>query len=336
MKKITLAEVARRAGVGEATVDRVLNERGNVSPDTAERVLRIARELGLKRVLPDEWRRLRHIEVFLSDSDTYFFKQLSKSFMQAADTLGKRRLVLHRTFVGEREPSLLAKKLGEAAARRDGIILFGSDHPEVVAAVNAAIDKGVPVITLVTELPGTAPLAHVGIDQYAAGRTAGWLLGQWCRQPGEVLVVCGPLEVLVHRERMRGCRERLAESAAHLVPRVLEGREQNPLIESLVRERLAAGRVVAVYNTGPGNGTIARQLERQGLAGRCIFIGHERHVVTESLLRRGLMQLTLDQNPRLHAFRALELLLNHLEQGPHATTGGRIDFSLFSPENIGG
>lgn len=335
MKKITLAEVARRAGVGEATVDRVLNERGNVLPDTAERVIRIARELGLKRVLPDEWRRLRHIEVFLSDSDTYFFKQLSKSFMQAADTLGKRRLVLHRTFVGEREPDLLAKKMGEAAARRDGIILFGSDHPAVVAAVNAATDQGVPVITLVTELPGTAPLAHVGIDQYAAGRTAGWLLGQWCRDPGEVLVVCGPLEVLVHRERMRGCRERLAESAPHLLPRVLEGREQNDLIEFLVRERLAEGRVVAVYNTGPGNGTIARLLARRDLAGRCVFIGHERHATTESLLRRGLMQLTLDQNPRLHAFRALELLLCHLEQIAPAA-GGRIDFSLFTPENIGG
>ncbi|WP_375055325.1 LacI family DNA-binding transcriptional regulator [Zobellella sp. DQSA1] len=335
MKKITLAEVARRAGVGEATVDRVLNERGNVAPATAERVIRIARELGMKRVLPDEWRRLRHVEVFLSDSDTYFFKQLSQSFMEAADTLGKRRLVLHRTLVGEREPDRLVKKLNQAAAVRDGIILFGSDHPAVVAAVNAATDKGIPVISLVTELPGTRPLAHVGIDQYAAGRTAGWLLEQWCRQPGEVLVVCGPQEVLVHRERVRGCRERLAESAPHLVPLVLEGREQNPLIESLVRERLATGRVVAVYNTGPGNGTIARLLARHGLAGRCIFIGHERHATTETLLRQGKMHLTLDQTPRLHAFRALELLLCHLEQGAPPAAGGHIDFSLITRENLG-
>lgn len=335
MKKITLAEVARLAGVGEATVDRVLNERGNVSPATAERVIRIARELGMKRVLPDEWHRLRHVEVFLSDSDTFFFKQLSQSFMQAADTLGKRRLVLHRTFVNEAEPARLAKMLTQAAAGRDGIILFGSDHPEVVAAVNAVMARGVPVITLVTELPGTRPLCHVGIDQYAAGRTAGWLLEQWCHQPGEVLVVCGPLEVLVHRERLRGCRERLAESGSRLAPLVLEGREQNALIESLVRERLNKGRVVAVYNTGPGNAIIARLLERKKQAGRCVFIGHERHATTEVLLRRGLMHLTLDQNPRLHAFRALELLLGYLEQGTPPVAGERIDFSLITRENVG-
>ncbi|GAA3533637.1 LacI family DNA-binding transcriptional regulator [Zobellella aerophila] len=335
MKKITLAEVARLAGVGEATVDRVLNERGNVAPATAERVIRVARELGMKRVLPDEWHRLRHVEVFLSDSDTYFFKQLSLSFMQAADSLGKRRLVLHRTLVNEADPARLAKKLTQAAARRDGIILFGSDHPEVVAAVNAAMARGVPVITLVTELPGTRPLCHVGIDQYAAGRTAGWLLDQWCHQPGEVLLVCGPQEVLVHRERVRGCRERLAESGFRLAPLVLEGREQNGLIESLVRERLNQGRVVAVYNTGPGNAIIARLLERQGLGGRCVLIGHERHATTETLLRRGLMHLALDQNPRLHAFRALELLLGYLEQGSAPGAGERIDFSLITRENLG-
>ena len=37
--KAGLQDVARLAGVGVATVDRVLNERGNVSPATARRVI---------------------------------------------------------------------------------------------------------------------------------------------------------------------------------------------------------------------------------------------------------------------------------------------------------
>ena len=44
MKSISLAALAKRIGVGVATVDRVLNERGGVSPETTRRVLQAARD----------------------------------------------------------------------------------------------------------------------------------------------------------------------------------------------------------------------------------------------------------------------------------------------------
>ncbi|MBN0941292.1 helix-turn-helix domain-containing protein, partial [Pseudomonas aeruginosa] len=51
-----MAMLARQIGVGVATVDRVLNERGGVSPQTTRKVLQAAREAGLKRILPEEHR----------------------------------------------------------------------------------------------------------------------------------------------------------------------------------------------------------------------------------------------------------------------------------------
>ena len=44
--KITLADIAREARVGVATVDRVLNKRAAVKESTARRVLEAARQLG--------------------------------------------------------------------------------------------------------------------------------------------------------------------------------------------------------------------------------------------------------------------------------------------------
>ena len=43
---ITSKQIAALAGVSRGTVDRVLNHRPGVSPQTAEKVLQIARELG--------------------------------------------------------------------------------------------------------------------------------------------------------------------------------------------------------------------------------------------------------------------------------------------------
>ena len=58
---MTLSEVAAKAGVGSATVDRVINERGNVSEQTRKKIVDVARELGLKRILPASYRR--HVRI---------------------------------------------------------------------------------------------------------------------------------------------------------------------------------------------------------------------------------------------------------------------------------
>ena len=42
----TIADIARQAGVGTATVDRVLNRRPGVNAETVQRVLQVVAELG--------------------------------------------------------------------------------------------------------------------------------------------------------------------------------------------------------------------------------------------------------------------------------------------------
>ena len=122
MKNISLAMLARQIGVGVATVDRVLNERGGVSPQTTRKVLQAAREAGLKRILPEEHRFPWQIEVFLSSNDSFFFPQLAQDFAAVADSLGYRRLTLHRTFVPESQPTTLARRIARSCQQRQGII----------------------------------------------------------------------------------------------------------------------------------------------------------------------------------------------------------------------
>ena len=45
---VTMKEIADLANVSRGTVDRVLNNRGSVNPQTAEKVRQIARTLGYK------------------------------------------------------------------------------------------------------------------------------------------------------------------------------------------------------------------------------------------------------------------------------------------------
>ena len=53
------------------------------------------------------------------------------------------------------------------------MILKAPDHPQVAEAVDRLAAAGIPVVTLVTDVPFSRRLAYVGIDNRAAGRHRG-------------------------------------------------------------------------------------------------------------------------------------------------------------------
>ena len=338
MKKHTLEMLAKKAGVGVATVDRVLNERGGVSPQTARKVLLAARDIGLNRILPQQYQQPWQIEVFLSGNGSFFFQQLARDFGEIAGVLGYQRMRLFRTFTAETQPAKLARLIVESSRRRDGIIVVAHDDPLLYEALEACREQGTPVITIVTDLPGAARLCHVGIDQGQAGRTAGLMMGRMARQGGEVLVVSGRSDYRAHRQRIDGFGEVLGRRFADLQLReVLAGQDQQERIVRLLDQTLAQSQeIVGLYNTGSGNGVISAVLARHNLQRRCLYITHELYDVTRNLMAEDVLALVLDQNARQHAQLALDILLRHLESGyqPGVYEDGKVDFRLITPENM--
>ena len=138
MPKPTFADIAERAGVGTATVERVLNGRGGVRPATAEKVIAAARTLGYPRRLPDVHRGLLRIEVILVRPETTFFRRLSRAFERISATLDPS-VNVHRTFMGEGDPRAIAVRIASTEMRRAGLILAVPDHPEIREAVTTAV-----------------------------------------------------------------------------------------------------------------------------------------------------------------------------------------------------
>jgi LacI family transcriptional regulator len=148
--RLGLEDVARRAGVGLSTVDRVLNERGSVSAVTERRVIEAARELGLRRVLPVPHARQVRIEVMLARSVSPFMVRLTQAMAEVAATLD-RSIVILRTGIDMRDPANVASRID--SSRADGIIVYCEEHPANVAAISASAAAGRPVICVVTDVP---------------------------------------------------------------------------------------------------------------------------------------------------------------------------------------
>lgn len=77
---VTLQQIAEAAGVSRGTVDRALNDRGRIKPEVAEKIKKIAEEMGYQpnragRALAMAKQSVR-IGVILQSADTPFMKKV--------------------------------------------------------------------------------------------------------------------------------------------------------------------------------------------------------------------------------------------------------------------
>ena len=215
MAGVTLKSVAQLAGVGTATVERVLNGRGGVRPVLVEQVHAAARKLDYAKRLPEMHRGVTRIDVLLSRPELSFSNRLSRSFERIAANLDSS-IAVHRTFINESDPASTAKYITSPVMRRSALIVALPDHPEIQTAIAAEHAKGIPVIQLVSPMKDIAE-GYVGIDNGAAGRMAGSLMAGMQRQQGTVVGLSHSQIYAVHRERMRGFSEAMAKpKAAHM------------------------------------------------------------------------------------------------------------------------
>jgi LacI family transcriptional regulator len=308
--KVTLDEVAAKAGVGAATVDRVINERGNVSEETTKKVIRAARDLGLKRILPDSYRPHVRIEVVMARPELPLIARMYAEFARLARGLSGS-VTIHRTIPKEETPEQLSSALRNTTC--DAVVIYAPDHPAINEAIAALQQRGVHVVTAISDLPNSRRLAYAGMDHYKAGRTAGYLMQTAVRRPGSVVILCNHLGVEFegHARRMKGFSDYLLEARSELsVAAIVDGRDDRDRSEIVLREAFASQKnIVGVYNVGAANRGVVAAIRADILDSRPVFIGHELTGFTAASLREKIMSFAIDQAPELQAQFAIEVLL---------------------------
>ncbi|MFF4584918.1 LacI family DNA-binding transcriptional regulator [Streptomyces sp. NPDC001388] len=251
-----LREIARQAGLSEATVDRVLNGRGGVRESTAQEVRRAIADLHRQRTQVRLVGRTFMVDIVMQAPER--FSTAVRAALEA-ELPSLHPAVLRSRFhfretgpVGEQVATL------DRIARRgsQGVILKAPDVPEITAAVGRLVAAGIPVVTLVTDLPASARLAYVGIDNRAAGATAAYLMGQWLGdRPGNILTSLSSGFFRNEEEREMGFRGVMrARHPERTLVEITEGQGLDATQYDLVRAALARDPAIrAVYSIGGGN-----------------------------------------------------------------------------------
>lgn len=169
----TVQEIAKLAGVGTASVDRVLNNRPGVKEKTRTKVMLALEKLTGERDQGSNGLRLR----LFCESGEAFNKMIEKSVDRANRSLAGIEIDGSFVTTNQMDPLPFARDI-EDTTDVDGIIVIAREHPAINRAIRKLVRAAIPVVTLTTDLPSSRRLAYIGNDQHAAGSVAAHLIGK--------------------------------------------------------------------------------------------------------------------------------------------------------------
>jgi LacI family transcriptional regulator len=313
----TIVEIAAEAGVGTATVDRVLNARSHVRGITREKVLAALGRLKAPRSTTDaQPARI----AFISDSGLSFNQTLELAVRDFVRDQPNVECPFIGMATSKVDPVKLANQIERSASEADGLVIVAREDIIINRAIRNVVARKTPVVCLTTDLLASGRHAYVGSDQTAAGATAAYLMGQVVgNRPGKILVVYSA-PYRGQEERELGFRRVLRTEFSRLEvdERVNSNDDAEYVYQNVVRYIHEHGEPAGVYNVAGGNIGIGKALKDYGLAGKVVFIGHELNANSRTLLETGVMHFAIGHDVNVEVAHAIGVMLRLIRKEPFA------------------
>jgi len=339
MGRVTVHDLAAEAGVSLATVDRVLNGRPGVRQKTIERVEAARARLDYRRDVAAAnlaKKRRYPICVILPEGDNPFMHALEdevKAF-QRAEPRVDAAIVKVPAFDGEHLAATLNSIRSDDVI---GVICVATEAPRVRVAMDDLVGRGVQVVTLVSDIPSAKRLHYAGIDNIAAGRTAGTLLGRFLAEtPGKVALIAGSMQLRDHVERRFGFEQILRTGYPHLemLP-LIEGRDDGVIVAEKLRPVLSENPdLVGIYTMAGGSEGIIVALQEAGCAKDVVVIAHDLTEHARHALLDGTFDAVINQDPGHEIRSAIRVLKAHADGIPIIPGQERIRIDIFMRDNL--
>lgn len=338
MARSTLRDLAHEAGVSVATVDRVLNRRHPVRPETARRVLAAAEATGyhaagLIRQRLEQGAVERRLG-FLLLRPTPFYRALGAALADATSIHGKPVV----EFLDDLTPRVVADRLLRMGARVQAVGVVAADHPRVAGAVDQLQAGGVPTFALVSDLTARGRAGYVGLDNRKVGRTAAWTVARLCRAPGKVAIVVGSHRYLCQELREISFRAYFREHAPEF--RLLEplasledpGLAHEATLDLLRRDP----DLVGLYVAGGGIEGVIEALREDASAERIVTVCHDLTDPTRAGLIDGIVDLVISHPLGALAERAVAAMAHAVGGGtpPDGSNEILLPFDISTSENV--
>lgn len=178
---IRIVDIAQMAGVSSGTVDRVLHNRGRVSPEKREKVEKILKEINYEPNM---------VARFLASKKNYIFAAITPTFSsgdywalvcdgidRATSELKKFNITLEYFRFNQYDRNSFFKAVDEFRQKKfDGVLIATLFGEHIVSLSRELDEKETPYIYIDSGISGENDLAYFGGDSFGSGNIAAKLL----------------------------------------------------------------------------------------------------------------------------------------------------------------
>ena len=205
---------------------------------------------------------------------------------------------------------------GYIAQGYDGIAVAPSDPKAMEATIKAAMDAGIPVITLDTDAPDSVRLAYVGTSNLSAGVVAGQEMAKLLPDGGTVAFGTGSLTALNSLERMDGFRQGMGADITVVEPVNNDKEDSATALElanaTLVAQPDLAGAFGVYAYNGPAWAKAVKEQGKEGEVKIVAFDATDEHI---DFLKEGVIDVLVAQREYFQGYKSVELLTLMAQKG---------------------
>lgn len=194
--RTTIKDVAREAGISVTTVDRAINGRGTVSPETLKKIAEAAQRVGyygmgifrdrLALSLPEA-----KLGFVLLKQSQEFYRNFEREIEQAVSARTDIRGEAIVRFSSSQSPAEFTDILTELGETCDAIAGAAVNDQKLDRIVQDLKDKNVPVFSLLNDFAQGIRKNYVGLNNMKVGRLAAWLITKTVHKPGKLAIFVG-------------------------------------------------------------------------------------------------------------------------------------------------
>ncbi|MFV0528174.1 MAG: LacI family DNA-binding transcriptional regulator [Lachnospiraceae bacterium] len=340
--KATIKMVAEYAGVSRGTVDRVLNQRGSVSPAAEQKILDAIEKLDYRlntsaRALALS-KNTKKLGVLLPKTPGFFLDEVTRGIHKIADESQDMGIEILLTECEPNNPHEYIHEIDKMLAEGVcGFALRAQNTTLIINKINEIADMGIPVITVNSDIPESRRICYVGQNAYQSGRVAAQIIGKQLRGGEHIIVMSGFPEFDSHTNRVKGFLSYLTEIGIKEDQcRVIYSYENyeaayGQLSESLLED----GRLSCVYMATTPNIAVGDVLKTLHKKDSVFVVSHDTQVSTMEMLRNGYIDYTIVQDMFLQGYEPLRLLRDYaILDKPITASSHSQDIHILSSECI--
>ena len=305
-----MKEIARRANVSIATVDRVIHNRTGVSEKTKAKINAIIEELDyqpnvLAQRLALASRGVIRLAVLLPaiSAETEFWQAPLDGVNQAGGEIKQYGVRIQPYFFDQNDPLSFTEQVKRIQkCKADGILFSPTFVPQSIELVKDCEKKGIPYVLINTDLPDHDRLCYIGPELFQSGYLGAQLVRYCLKDRQKVVLVNIAREIdsnLAILRKEEGFRTYFKDnpSGHSIVPfnttRTSYASVSKGLDALFSRER----NIGALFVTNSRVSLVAKWLEKKGLS-EVVLLGYDFLQDNVAWLQKGVIDFLICEKPQ--------------------------------------